>query len=293
MNIAIKDIPVGEYTEVEVMSTEMTSVETIPISETETNSENTGPIKIIEGPKGDPFTYEDFTPEQLESLRGPEGPQGPQGIQGPEGPKGPQGERGYQGLPFVYEDFTEEQLEGLKGPAGYSPKIEVTQTTEHIHVKVRNEDNSVSITMIPIPKDGKDGASAVINVEEIPGGHRVSAIDIAGTETFDVMDGAQGPQGPKGETGSQGPKGDKGEQGPQGIQGVQGPVGATGEQGPEGKTGPQGPKGETGDPGVYIGENPPEGTRVWINPEGEGPKSEEWVFTLEDGTEVTKKVLLG
>lgn len=31
----------------------------------------------------------------------------------------------------------------------------------------------------------------------------------------------------------------------------------------------QGPKGETGDSGVYIGENPPEGTKVWINPEGE------------------------
>lgn len=28
------------------------------------------------GPQGDPFTYDDFTPEQLESLRGPVGPQG-------------------------------------------------------------------------------------------------------------------------------------------------------------------------------------------------------------------------
>ncbi len=104
-----------------------------------------------------------------------------------------------------------------------------------------------------------------------------------------------GPRGLKGDTGEQGPQGVQGPQGPegpQGIQGVQGPVGATGEQGPEGKTGPQGPKGETGDPGVYIGATPPEGTIVWINPEGEGPKSEEWVFTLEDGTEVTKKVLL-
>ena len=110
--------------------------------------------------------------------------------------------------------------------------------------------------------------------------------------------GPVGPQGPQGERGYQGLQGEKGEQGiqgpegKQGIQGVQGPKGETGEQGPEGKTGPQGPKGETGDSGVYIGENPPEGTRVWINPEGEGPKSEEWVFTLEDGTEVTKKVLL-
>ena len=44
----------------------------------------------------------------------------------------------------------------------------------------------------------------------------------------------QGPQGPKGETGSQGPKGDQGETGPQG------PKGETGE------TGPQGPKGVDG-----------------------------------------------
>lgn len=46
------------------------------------------------GPKGDPFTYEDFTPEQLESLKGPKGD------------------------PFTYDDFTAEQLEQLKGPKG-------------------------------------------------------------------------------------------------------------------------------------------------------------------------------
>lgn len=296
MNIAIKDIPVGEYTEVEVMSTEMTSVETIPTSETETNSENTGPIKVIEGPKGDPFTYEDFTPEQLEALRGPEGPQGPQGIQGPQGPQGIQGERGYQGLPFVYEDFTEEQLEGLKGPAGYSPKIEVTQTTEHIHVKVRNEDNSVSITMIPIPKDGKDGAPAIINVEEIPGGHRVSAIDIAGTETFDVMDGEPGPQGPKGETGAQGeqgeqgPKGDKGDTGETGPQGIQGDKGDTGPQGPEGPQGIQGEKGEPGQSGVYVGSGEmPADCNVQIDPSGEAPFFP-MTATFADGTVKTYSV---
>lgn len=33
----------------------------------------------VQGEKGDPFTYEDFTPEQLEGLRGPQGPEGPQG----------------------------------------------------------------------------------------------------------------------------------------------------------------------------------------------------------------------
>ena len=42
------------------------------------------------GPKGAPFTYDDFTPEQLESLKGPKGDIG---LTGP------------QGEPFKYEDF--------------------------------------------------------------------------------------------------------------------------------------------------------------------------------------------
>ena len=45
------------------------------------------------GDKGDAFTYEDFTEEQLELLKGK------------------------QGEPFKYEDFTQEQIEALKKPA--------------------------------------------------------------------------------------------------------------------------------------------------------------------------------
>lgn len=51
----------------------------------------------FDGPKGDPFTYDDFTPEQLAALTGPQGETGPQGIQGEAGPQGPQGEQGPQG----------------------------------------------------------------------------------------------------------------------------------------------------------------------------------------------------
>lgn len=58
------------------------------------------------GEKGDPFVYEDFTPQQLEALTGP---QGPQGETGPQGPKGD---------PFTYSDFTQEQLAALTGPQG-------------------------------------------------------------------------------------------------------------------------------------------------------------------------------
>ena len=39
----------------------------------------------MQGPKGEPFRYEDFTPEQLEALRGPAGPAGETGPAGPAG----------------------------------------------------------------------------------------------------------------------------------------------------------------------------------------------------------------
>lgn len=69
----------------------------------------------LQGPKGEPFRYEDFTPEQLANLKGEQGVQGPQGIQGEKGEAGLQGPKGE---PFRYEDFTSEQLSNLKGEQG-------------------------------------------------------------------------------------------------------------------------------------------------------------------------------
>lgn len=36
-------------------------------------------IPSIVGPKGDPFSYDDFTPDQLEGLKGPKGDPGDKG----------------------------------------------------------------------------------------------------------------------------------------------------------------------------------------------------------------------
>ena len=64
------------------------------------------------GEKGDPFTYADFTAEQLAALKGEKGDkgdtgaQGPQGIQGETGPQGEKGEKGDTGAT------------GPQGPAG-------------------------------------------------------------------------------------------------------------------------------------------------------------------------------
>lgn len=51
------------------------------------------------GAKGDAFTYDDFTPEQLESLRGPKGDTGATGEQGAKGDKGDKGDTGAKGEP--------------------------------------------------------------------------------------------------------------------------------------------------------------------------------------------------
>ena len=76
------------------------------------------------GPKGDPFTYDDFTPEQLENLKGPKGdtgPVGPQGLTGPQGPKGdtgPQGLTGEQGPKGDKGDVGPQGPQGIQGLTG-------------------------------------------------------------------------------------------------------------------------------------------------------------------------------
>ena len=76
------------------------------------------------GPKGDPFTYDDFTPEQLENLKGPKGdtgPVGPQGLTGPQGPKGdtgPEGLTGEQGPKGDKGDVGPQGPQGIQGLTG-------------------------------------------------------------------------------------------------------------------------------------------------------------------------------
>ena len=49
-------------------------------------------LAALKGEKGDPFTYEDFTEEQLAALKGEKGDKGDTGEQGPQGEQGPAGE---------------------------------------------------------------------------------------------------------------------------------------------------------------------------------------------------------
>ena len=72
----------------------------------------------IQGDKGDPFLYSDFTTEQLALLKGEAFTYAdftPEQISALKGEKGEQGEIGDA---FTYSDFTTEQLAALKGEAG-------------------------------------------------------------------------------------------------------------------------------------------------------------------------------
>ena len=239
-------------------------------------------IEGVKGDKGDPFTYENFTEEQLNGLkvkgdqgqlgktvvpsidangviswtvqdtaiapnpvniRGPQGPQGPQGMQGIQGVKGDPGAQGVQGVQGV---------QGIQGEVG--PKGAKGDTGEQGPQGIQGERGN----------DGTDGRSFVIQdvyptlgelKNAIPDGNEY-AYQISADKNIYIwserekgwvsLGQLQGPQGAQGIQGIQGPKGDKGDTGAQGIQGVQGIQGEQGIQGPEGKQGVQGIKGNDG-----------------------------------------------
>lgn len=89
---------------------------------------------FLKGDKGDPFTFEDFTAAQLESLRGKPGKDGKDGESAYDiavalGYTGSIEEwieslKGIQGDPFKYEDFTPEQLKALQGKSAYDIAVD-------------------------------------------------------------------------------------------------------------------------------------------------------------------------
>lgn len=217
------------------------------------------------GDKGDPFTYEDFTSEQLSALTGPQGPQGPKGDTGdtgpqgkkgdtgetgPQGPKGepgdigPQGPKGDQGEPGPQGPKGDTGDTGPQGPKGdtgetgpQGPKGDKGDTGTGLDIKGTHESLEALQSAVTQPKQGdmyNVGASAPYTIYMWDSDQWLSQGQL------------QGPQGERGPEGPQGPKGDQGEVGPQG------PKGDTGPQGNVGPEGPQGPKGDTGSAGNGV-----------------------------------------
>ena len=86
------------------------------------------------GDKGDPFTYADFTPEQLAGLKGEKGDkgdQGPQGLKGDKGDKGDAGANGRDGLTtsISVNGTTYTQSNGMITLPDYTVKVLPNDTT--------------------------------------------------------------------------------------------------------------------------------------------------------------------
>lgn len=79
------------YRAISVVSASVDASEHLILTFSDQSAHDAGYVK---GTKGDPFVYEDFTPEQLAALKGAKGDA------------------------FTYEDFTAEQLKALTGPKG-------------------------------------------------------------------------------------------------------------------------------------------------------------------------------
>ena len=130
------------------------------------------------GDKGEPFRFEDFTPEQLEQLRGPQGEPGSISFEEltPEQKEELRGPAGKDGKDFTYEDFTQEQLNALKGQDGYTPQKGIDYF-----------DGSNGLD----GKDGKDGVS----ITHTWNGTSLSITSASGTSEMDL----RGPIGPAGQ----------------------------------------------------------------------------------------------
>ena len=230
----------------------------------ETGPQGERGIQGPKGDKGDPFTYSDFTEDQINNLKnGPKGDKGDPGETGPQGPQGPQGPKGPKGDSFTYNDFTEAQIEGLKGPQG--PKGETgpqgpqgekgdvgPQGPKGIQGE-KGEKGDPGETGPQGPK-GPQGPQGLQGLQGLQGDTGPAGVQ-----------GEPGPRGPQGDVGPQGPKGDPftyddftevqlaGLKGPQGERGEQGPKGETGPQGPQGPQGPKGDPGSTGGASVRAG----------------------------------------
>lgn len=109
---------------------------------------------------------------------------------------------------------------------------------------------------------GGDGFSPVVNVTQTSDGAEITITDKDGTTTATVLNGKDGKDGAKGEKGDTGPAGPKGETGATGPQGEKGDPGDKGDQGIQGEPGADGAKGDKGDKGD-AGYSPVRGTDYW------------------------------
>lgn len=147
------------------------------------------PFFWAKGDKGDPFTYEDFTQEQLAGLKGEKGDKGDQGIQGIQGEKGERGEQGIQGVQGVQGERGEQGLKGDKGERGEKGE--------------KGEQGIQGVQGVQGERGEKgDTGNGIASITQNADYTITIALDNGTTYTTKVLRGEQGAQGVKGDTGN-------------------------------------------------------------------------------------------
>lgn len=161
-------------------------------------------LPFKKGPKGEPFTYTDFTPEQLAALKGEKGEtgaQGPQGLKGDKGDKGDTGEQGIQGIQGLKGDkgddgytpqkgvdyFTPEDIAGLNIPQvdqSYNSDSENAQSGTAVSEAVTAEQKRANSAFANALKASKSGTSILID-DISPITHEIG-VKIRGKNLFDL-----------------------------------------------------------------------------------------------------------
>lgn len=122
----------------------------------------------LKGDKGDPFTYDDFTPEQLAALIGPKGDMGPQGEIGPAGPQGKVGPKGDIGPKGEKGDIGPRGEIGPKGEKGdIGPKGDSYTITDSDYQAIA-EKVSVPSKISDLQNDVGFISEVKVNGESIP-----------------------------------------------------------------------------------------------------------------------------
>lgn len=120
--------------------------------------------------RGPAFTYDDFTSEELASLKG---------------------EKGDKGDAFTYSDFTEDQLSALKGSDGISPIVSFSKNDSIVTMSVDDAQGTKTVD-ISAGVNGADGFSPTVNVSKADGVATIIVTDASGTRSFQISDGQNG-----------------------------------------------------------------------------------------------------
>ena len=214
----------------------------------------------IKGNQGDAFEYNDFTPEQLATLKGNAGDKGAQGTQGP---PGTDGDKGNAGADSIVPGPKGER--GSKGIAG-SPGATGPKGADGV---IGNIDG-----VYPNPGPPPNGDCTIEGQIIVDSDGIAYRCDGAGNwETLGPISGPPGVPGSKGIDGSPGTQGQKGDKGARGLSGQSGGKGAEGPKGPQGTKGEKGSRGLQGFKGVQ-GDKGAIGIGTKGAPGAEGDKGE-------------------